>query len=95
MLPWHQPEPRRQLPPILESTRIADAGHQRTRGQRTDAGNRFQPTAGLILAVPGLDLVFQLPYLHTKLTEVREQSREERPTDRRQSVLHILQNLRI
>ncbi len=56
VLSWHQPEPGGQLTPGVELRGVAD---RRDKGRGRDypnAGYRLEPTAGLIAAMPNLQL---------------------------------------
>jgi hypothetical protein len=59
MLPWHEAEPRRELPPVVEAVRIGDGGDKSGGAQWPDAWNLLQPDAELAAAVPGFDLVLE------------------------------------
>ena len=59
-LPWHQTEPGRQLSAILEVSGIADRCHQCTGCDRTNPRYLRELSAGGILAMPDLNLDFQL-----------------------------------
>ena len=69
VLTRHQPDPRCELPRVLEVARVAGAGHERAGGEGSDSWNRLQPTADLAAAMPQLDLT--LEFTHCRSSSLR------------------------
>jgi hypothetical protein len=49
MLPRHQPEPGSEISPLRKCRSIADGSHEGCGRERTDAGYRHEPIAGLVV----------------------------------------------
>ena len=82
-----------KTPPVGEAACIGNRGHQRTRRQRPDAGNLLEPAAELAVAVPRLDLRFELADLAIELLQVVQQSLHQMRERCRQLVSRILEDL--
>lgn len=71
------PHPGRELPSLAKSCTVTDGLDQRGCGNRTDAGYRYKPLAGLILMSSLMEHSVSLvdPYRH--LIEFQLQLREQ------------------
>ena len=58
MLLGDQANPGSQLTTVLENLGIGDRSRQSAGNDRTDAGNGLQTSAGVVCAVPGIDIQF-------------------------------------
>ncbi len=69
----HHAQPGRYLPSVFEVLRIAHRGDQCARGEGSDAGNRLELAACLVVPVPQRDLALQFPDLPVHVFQVLTQ----------------------
>ena len=60
MLARNEPQPCGQLAPVVEVLRVADRGDEGRCRERANPGHLLQALAGFAVAMPGLDLGFDL-----------------------------------
>jgi len=86
VLLWRQPEPCGELPCRTELVGIGDGCRDSGRGDHTDSGDRCQPSARLVLGMPGDQAPFELRDLMAERDDLADQCLQGDPRMDRQRI---------
>ncbi len=90
----HKSQPRCQLAPVVEILRMADRGYQCRGRERPDPRYLLQTLAGFAVAMPSLDLVFNLVDLTMQHLQTVEQPGAQETERARQFIAGIFDEFR-